>query len=80
MSAAIVIKPSAATFGVWVDVTLCLPVPLHDVLAAWRNDDGDPSVDVAYRRANGEWVLTGSDPDVLIQPTHWMALPEVPVQ
>lgn len=63
----------------WTDVRAVLPEPLHDVLVAWSALDGEePTVDIAYRKPDGRWVLMGSDPEQVIEPSHWMALPAVP--
>lgn len=63
----------------WTDVRVSLPEPLHDVLVVWSPLTGEePSVDIAYRLPDGRWVLTGSDPEQVIEPSYWMARPAAP--
>ena len=63
----------------WHSVTERLPEALEDVLAVWRPSPWEPpAIDMAYRTPDGHWFITGSDPDLEIHPTHWMALPALP--
>lgn len=61
----------------WIKTETDLPEPLLDVLVV-IDFDGDPFVDMGFRRANGEWFLTGTEPLLSIKPTHWMHVPELP--
>lgn len=56
------------------------PEPLEDVLVVTCTGclDNAPARDQAYRRRDGSWVLTGSDPEIVIVPLCWMHLPEIP--
>lgn len=56
------------------------PDPLEDVLVITCTGClGDaPARDQAYRRKDGRWVLTGSDPEIVIVPLCWMPMPEIP--
>lgn len=56
------------------------PDPLEDVLVVTRTGclDDAPARDQAYRRRDGSWVLTGSDPEIVIVPLCWMYPPEIP--
>jgi hypothetical protein len=63
----------------WTDVGVHLPEPLLDVLIVYKFE-GEPTVDMAFRRASGEWFLTGSEPLIRVSPTHFMHLPEPPTQ
>lgn len=56
----------------WIPVGRLLPETLHDVLITY-SDGGPHAVDIAYRRRDGTWVLSGSD--LVIQPIAWMPLP-----
>lgn len=71
----------ARGLGLWRvgDVALRLPEPLHDVLVCHVMAGGEPAVDIGYRKPDGRWVLTGSDPEREIAPSHWMALPAPPL-
>lgn len=62
----------------WNDVDHCLPEPLVDVWVCYSYLGDDVDVAQAYRKPDGRWVLTGSDPDRVIHPTHWMAQPLPP--
>lgn len=63
----------------WRPVWATLPMPLEDVLVVNSGQAGDkPDIDMAYLRTNAEWVLTGSDPLIVIKPSHWMPLPLLP--
>lgn len=65
----------------WIAVGEALPAPQIDVLVhhyfAWEAEDC-ASIDLGYRKRDGRWVLTGSEPDIEIRPTHWMPLPPPP--
>lgn len=61
----------------WVDVGVKSPEPLIDVLIVC-DYDGEPTVEMAFSQANGEWFLTGSEPLIRVRPNHWMHLPEPP--
>lgn len=62
----------------WHSVQDCLPEPLHDVFVCYGHVDEEQEIDLAYRKPDGRWVLTGSDPDRVIHPTDWMANPLPP--
>lgn len=69
-----VITPVAVEMGDrWISVSTCLPEPLHDVLVTYRLGDDEPTVDIAFRKPDGHWVITGSE--LTIHPTDWMPLP-----
>lgn len=61
----------------WHDPAERVPEPLHDVLVIWSalGDDMELVRDMAYRRLDGQWVLTGSDPELIIRPWAWTPLP-----
>lgn len=52
-----------------------LPAPLTDVLVYPTYDQ--PLVDMAYRKPDGRWVLSGSH-DLPAQVTHWRPMPAPP--
>lgn len=62
----------------WVNVNDRLPPPLVDVLVAYEMSPGTHTVDQAYRKRDGRWVLTGSEPEDVIAPSHWMEVPALP--
>lgn len=62
----------------WNEVEQCLPEPLVDVWVCYSYLGDDEDVAQAYLKPDGRWVLTGSDPDRVIRPTHWMAQPLPP--
>jgi len=47
----------------WVPVESDVPPPLVDVLVVHELFEGQHTTDFAYRKRDGQWVLTGSDPD-----------------
>jgi hypothetical protein len=61
----------------WIESKTKVPEPLLDILVAYVFD-GESTIDMAFRRDNGRWFLTGSEPLIEIHPTHWMPLPELP--
>jgi len=63
----------------WHSVQDCLPEPLVDVWVCYTHRDAEQDIAQAYRKPDGRWVLTGSDPDIAIHPSHWMAQPLPPV-
>ena len=62
----------------WHSVQDCLPEPLTDVWVCYGHVDEDQAIGLAFRKPDGRWVLTGSDPDWVIHPSHWMATPLPP--
>jgi nucleotide-binding universal stress UspA family protein len=64
----------------WHDPAERVPETLHDVVVIWSalGDDMDLVLDMAYRRNDGQWVLTGSEPDLIIRPWAWTPLPAPP--
>lgn len=64
----------------WIVLDEALPEPLTDVLVVWSDArfDADATVDIGYRKPDGRWVLTGTEPEKVIMPTHWMPLPPLP--
>lgn len=64
----------------WVPVESDVPPPLVDVLVVHELFEGQHTTDFAYRKRDGQWVLTGSDPDQEIQPSHWMHVPALPAE
>lgn len=62
----------------WIPtVTNNFPEPLIDVLIVYEFDD-EPGIDLGYRRANGQWCLTGDSVALPKPPTYWMELPPLP--
>lgn len=59
----------------WIAIHEKQPEPLHDVLAVWTFD-GETSVDVAYRKPNGQWVMTYTE--LPIEPSLWAPMPAIP--
>ncbi len=57
----------------WNQVDVTIPENLTDVLVT-HSVGGSLTVDIAYRR-DDQWILTGSDPDEIIDPVAWMVLP-----
>lgn len=75
-------RGSAVMSGpVWIAVGKALPAPQLDVLVhyclAWESEECG-TIDLAYRKLDGRWVLTGEEPEIEIRPTHWMPLPPPP--
>lgn len=52
-----------------------VPEPLHDVLVVWMCD-GELSVDLAFRKPDGRWVMTHTELEV--EPLYWSPLPALP--
>lgn len=70
----------------WIDVKEKLPLSMMEVLVngfAFGKDGGDRFTAIAVL-IDGEWWLWNADRDNYTDrawpPTHWMALPEPPVQ
>ncbi|WP_322521180.1 DUF551 domain-containing protein [Guyparkeria halophila] len=59
----------------WNTTDEALPAPLTDVLVYPTHDQ--PAVDMAYRKPDGRWVLSGFM-NVVVQVTHWRPLPAPP--
>lgn len=59
----------------WIAIHEKQPEPLHDVLAVWTFD-GETSVDVAYRKPDGQWVMTYTE--LPIEPSLWAPMPAIP--
>lgn len=59
----------------WITTDEALPAPLADVLVYPSHDI--PAVDMAYRKPDGRWVLSGSH-GLPVQVTHWRPLPAPP--
>ena len=79
MTVEIVAPVAVEAHEFWHSVDECLPVALEDVLVVWQPSPDEPSaIDMAYRTPDGRWSITGSDPDLEIEPSHWMALPALP--
>lgn len=72
------IEALAPLIPCWQRVDESLPEELRDVLVVWADDGYARTVDIAYRKPSGEWVLMGSEPEQVITPTHWMPLPALP--
>lgn len=63
----------------WLSPLYSQPTPLTDVLVMWSEFEGeDYTVDVAYRKPDGRWILSGSDPELIIMPAGWLPLPKTP--
>lgn len=62
----------------WYDPDQYVPPPLDSVEVIWSACGLDPVRDTAYRRRDGQWVLDGSDPDMVIQPLAWTPKPQMP--
>jgi len=74
-----IITPTATAIGThWTAVVDALPEPLHDVLVVWPDElcADEETIDIAYRRQCGDWVLMGDE--FRIEPSHWMPLPAAP--
>lgn len=59
----------------WIAIHEKQPEPLHDVLAVWTFD-GETSVDVAYCKPDGQWVMTYTE--LPIEPSLWAPMPAIP--
>ncbi len=61
----------------WINADKATPEPLLDVLIVIDRDD-EPHVEMGFRRDNGQWFLTGSEPLIEVFPLCWMHLPALP--
>jgi len=77
-NAGVVTPVSADADAHWIPVSGRVPEPLRDVLVAYTGIGGEPAVDIAYRKPDGCWVVSGSDPEIEVTPGWWMALPQPP--
>jgi hypothetical protein len=70
-------KPSIKPWR-WPDESR--PEPHEDVLVITRTGClyDVPSRDLAYRKRDGTWALTGTDPERVIEPLCWMPMPAMP--
>jgi len=76
MSAIVVDPLVLQKITAWIGVRGIVPAPLTDVLVAVpKIAVGGSIVDMGYRRSDGRWVLSNSDPQLFVEVTHWMPLP-----
>lgn len=71
----ITVTPISRASTEWITTRKVVPEPLHDVLVVWMCD-GELSVDLAFRKPDGRWVMTHTELEV--EPLYWSPLPALP--
>lgn len=62
----------------WIPVEQALPAPLEDVLLAHVDADGEPVVDMGFRRDDGTWLLSAVN-HYFVHPTAWQPIARHPL-